>query len=414
VASSKYNCNFLILSITLLLANFTSNITAKETVNDIAYNEFSETMKLMTCYESNEEPASNLFRIKFISGNILYFTDMIDSVNNSPYFELNIISTEHKKMKLFFNINDLYPHILKRSYSLDFLYWNDKFYILAQHYIYIFSCSKNFTEINYIGKSNLIQFGHQRIDKFGNSVIIYNCSSKNGLYGKPKSNTYYTILDTMNFQLSETVCIDDPHGFEWTYIKPRELIAVSDSLIAFSDADKYNIRIYKNDSLKFNIFDSSFYNTNVNILDKSQGLKKGILDLYENSTLTNLITSIEFLNNDTLIVLKSIPDTSSENKKVLSLFDIWIYYDNDWKLSKGNLKVCNIDDYQSNDKLDENFLFSPYNYSLNNGYFITLIDFYPFALENIPKMLKSEYLLKLEEFYKLNDLKFKYLIYKLK
>jgi len=413
VASSKYNCYFLIFSITLLLANFARNITASEIENAIA-NKLSEEMKLMSCYESHELPTSNLFRIKFISGNILYFADMIDSVNNSPYFELNIISTKHKKMKLFFNLNDLYPHILKRSYSLDFLFWNDKFYILAQHYIYIFSCNKNFTEMNYIGKSNLIKYGHQRIDKFGNSIILYNCSFKKGLFGNPNSNTYYTKLDTMTYQLSETVYFDDPNGFEWTYIKPRELIAVSDSQIAISDADKYNIRIFKNDSLTFNIFDTSFYNTNLNILDKSHGLKKGLLDFYEKRTVTNLITSIDFLSKDTLVVLKSIPDTSKENKSVDFLFDIWIFNDNDWKLYKGNLKVCNINDYQSKDKLDENILFSPYFYSLNNGYFITLNDLYPFELDDITKMSKSEYLLNLDEFYKHNDLKFKYLIFKLK
>lgn len=306
-------------------------------------------------------------KYKFFDNNLFYIENRNDVGCERMFYNYDYGKNKLDSFEIELPLVGKYNCERSKDYIKDFEINDSILIIFYNYYIFFYNKSGN----SYIFNKFIdlkVKIYREGIDKRVGTRIILKDSlligfqdsylstdfAKNYLFAW-KFNLCNEVVDTFKF--------NEPTGYQWTLLQPKEILDYYQGTFVFSDVDDDNIYLYKDriQKIDLNIFmnkkqfisDTLKYHSTGSFFSMNQGLIDSIY----------LIHKVSFLDSENILIAYSIPNLNFENKIHVFRYCLLIFNSNQWEV----LPIENTDKIFG---LIDNYSYGVF-YEISNGMLIS-------------------------------------------
>jgi hypothetical protein len=311
-------------------------------------------------------------RILFESdSNNLYYTLNQITDCELEFFKYNYVSEINEKFKITIPEVGKYNCANSDGRIFDFKIKSDTLIIRYGNYAYLYKFESNNTNlIEYYDLLEIIV--RDSIDKrFGYKLIIENNKIIGYLdsyneHTDANNNLFFWSYNYMNNKL-DTISILQPKGYRWTMIQPKNIVDYYNGILISCDLDEDNLYfVHSQDSISKIELDLFKNDWSVDEQFKTHHPSEFFDFNKNNMDFTFLIHSINFLNENNILVKYSIPKTFETELYFIFNFCLLSKIDNEWSIIKEVEPELLFGNNKCNDKYNYG-----YYYNISNGNLIS-------------------------------------------
>jgi len=303
----------------------------------------------------------------------------------------------------------------KNFFPVNFAIVNKNLFLLTLDHLYIFNYKDKDSTYYYSDRYSIdpsLTYIKPNINK--TKIFLYGITLRSANL-KSKNHTKFQIFDINKNRLEKLQTISDPSAFAFCLFQPRQFIDMNDNFVVVSDIIYKTFRIYNHNAELIHTIKDSFYNSRKTTVDSleyilsrksyiKENIHKFMGEIRDYNKFIPLVHNIWLSKKNELVVMYSEPTGTllPYNIKV----DKWIHSNNSWTKiwDRQGDNICKNDEILTYSNLGF------YNeFKIFDKLFIINKESFPLDFK---EQTKREYEKNVNEFFKKNDIKSIYYIYR--